>query len=245
MRQYLTPKLLPYLSYTAGILTAGALALLYIAGEDDRGLFPAMHLSWIAACLVAAAAVALLVYICQPLEGKFRYRQLFHPSTAAAAGNLAAALGFAASGITDILSSGDAYGTVCGVFCLVSGALLLFLAHCSRAGQRPVYWIRAIITVCLMVRLICCFRHWTDPQLETYLFPLLASVFLMLASYHRTALDAGSGSRKAYVFTSQAAVVLCCGAVLSDSWLFYLTAAIWMGLDIPDLRLAKKSSQKD
>ena len=245
MRQFFTPKLLPYLSYTAGILTAGGMGVLFIAGEDEKGLFPAMHIGWILTCLAAAAGLALLFVLCRELGGKFRYRQLFAPSLPAAAGTLAAAAGFTVSGITDMLCHGDIYGTVCGVLCVISAFALVFLAHCSHTGQRPAYFFRAVVTVSLMLRLICCFRHWTDPQLETYLFPLLASVFLMLACYHRTTLDAGSGSRKAYVFTSQAATILCCGAAFSDSWLFYLTAAAWMGLDIPTLRPAKKSAQKD
>lgn len=243
--RHLSPKALPYLSYISGVLTAGCLCLLHIAGEDEKGLLPSMHFGWILACLTAAAALALLVYICQGLDGKLRYRQLFGPSVSAAAGTLAAAVGFAVSGVTDIVSHGDIYGMVCGIFCVFSAACLLFLAHCSRTGQRPVYFIRAMVTVSLMLRLICCFRHWTDPQLETYLFPLLASVFLMLACYHRTTLDAATGSRQAYVFTSQAAVIFCCGAVISSDWLFYLTAAVWMGLDMPDLRPVKKQLQKD
>lgn len=245
MRQSFTPRLLPYLSYTAGILTAGGMGLLSIAGEDEKGLFPSMHIGWILACLAAAAGLALLFLLCRELGGKFRYKQLFTPSAPAAAGALAAAVGFAVSGVTDIIFHGDIYGTVCGFFCVASAITLVFLAHCSRLGMRPVYFIRAVVTLTLMLRLICNFRHWTDPQLETYLFPLLASVFLMLACYHRTTLDAGFGSRKAYVFTSQTAVILSCGAIFSDNWLFYLTAALWMGLDIPDLRPVKKTVQKD
>ena len=245
MRQHLSPKLLPYLSYIAGILTAGGMGALYLAGEDEKGLFPSMHFGWVLACLSAVAGLALLAYLCTELGGKFRYRQLFAPSASAAAGTLAAAVGFAVCGVADIIGHGDIYGTVCGFFCVVSALALVFLAHCSRTGQRPAYFVRAMVTVSLMLRLICSFRHWTDPQLESFLFPLLASVFLMLACYHRTTLDAGSGSRKAYVFTSQAAVITCCGAVFSDSWLFYLAGALWMGLDIPDLRPVKKSAQKD
>ena len=245
MRRLLSAKLLPYLSYTAGILCAAGMAALYIAGEDEKGLLPPMHIGWIFACLTGAAGLALLIYLVRDLGGKFRYRQLFAPSAPAAVGTLAAAVGFASDGVADVLGHGDIYGIICGFFCIVSAIALLFLAHCRHTGQRPASFIRAFVTAALMLRLICSFRHWTDPQLETYLFPLLASVSLMLACYHHTTLDAGFGSRKAYVFTSQAAVILCCGAIFSDSWLFYLTAALWMGLDIPNLRPAKKLTQKD
>ena len=245
MRRLLSAKLLPYLSYTAGILCAAGMAALYIAGEDEKGLLPPMHIGWIFACLTGAAGLALLIYLVRDLGGKFRYRQLFAPSAPAAAGTLAAGVGFAVDGVANIFGHGDIYGITCGFLCLASAFALLFLARCRFTGQRPVFFIRAVVTVSLMLRLICCFRHWTDPQLQTYLFPLLSSVFLMLACYHRTTLDAGSGSRKAYVFTSQAAVILSCGAVFSDSWLFYLTAALWMGLDMPDLRPIKKLSSKD
>lgn len=245
MGQLLSAKLLPYLSYVAGIVSAAGMAMLYIAGEDEKGLFPSMHIGWILACLTAAAGLALLTYLIRDLGGKFRYRKLFAPSLPAAAGTLAASVGFTADGIANIFGHGDIYGITCGFLCLVSALALLFLARCRLTGQRPVFHVRAVVTISLMLRLICCFRHWTDPQLQSYLFPLLSSVFLMLACYHRTTLDAGSGSRKAYVFTSQAAVILCCGAVFSDSWLFYLTAALWMGLDVPDLRLSKKLSSKD
>ena len=245
MRQFLSPRLLPYISFTAGLLTAGGMGLLHTAGEDAQGLFPATHIGWILACLIAAVGLALVACLSWGLGGKFRYRKLFAPSGSAAAGTFAAAIGFAVSGIADITGHGDIYGTVCGFSCVISAVALLFLAYCSRTGQRPAYFIRSTVTVSLMLRLICRFRHWTDPQLETYLFPLLASVFLMLACYHRTTLDADECSRRAYVFTSQAAVILCFGAVFSDSWLFYLTAALWMGLDIPNLRPAKKTAQKD
>ena len=245
MGQSLSPKQLSYFSYLSGILTAGGMGLLYIAGEDDKGLFPSMHIGWILACLVAVAGMLQVGYLSRNLGGKFRYRQLFAPSAPAAAGTLAAGVGFAVDGVANIFGHGDIYGITCGFLCLVSAFALLFLARCRFTGQRPVFFVRAVVTVSLMLRLICCFRHWTDPQLQTYLFPLLSSVFLMLACYHRTTLDAGSGSRKAYVFTSQAAVILSCGAVFSDSWLFYLTAALWMGLDMPDLRTIKKLSSKD
>ena len=245
MRQILSPKLLPYVSATAGILSAGSLCLLHIAGEDDRGLFPSMHPGWVLACLIAAAGVALLAFLCRDLGGKFRYPRLFPSSGAAAAGILAAAAGFLINGIADIANHGDIYGTVCGAFCVFSAVLLVFLAHCRHRGKRPAYLIRGVVTLCLMLRLICCFRHWTDPQVETYLFPLLASIALMLASYHRTALEAGAGTRKAYAFFSQCAVIFCCGAVLSADWFFYLTVAVWMGLDTPVLRQITKQLPKE
>ena len=63
MRQFLSPRLLPYISFTAGILTAGGMGLLYIAGEDEKGLFPSMHIGWILACLIAVAGLALVAYL--------------------------------------------------------------------------------------------------------------------------------------------------------------------------------------
>ena len=176
MRRLLSAKLLPYLSYTAGILCAAGMAVLYIAGEDEKGLLPPMHIGWIFACLIGVAGLALLISLVQDLGGKFRYRQLFAPSASAAVGTLAAAVGFASDGLADVFSHGDIYGIICGFFSIVSAIALLFLAHCRRAGQRPTYFIRAFVTVALMLRLICRGGHWTDRELETYLCQLLAAV---------------------------------------------------------------------
>lgn len=243
--RFLSSRSLPSFSYIAGILTAGFLCLLHITGKDEKGLYPTMHFGWLAACLITATALVLLALLCRELDGKFRYRQLFRPSVPAAAGTLAAAAGLGISGIMNLFRMGDYYDVLCGIISIVGAAALVFLAHCRYTGRHPVYLVRGAVTVVMMIRLICSFRRWNSPQLAVYLFPLLASVFLMLACYHRTALDAGSHSRRAYVFTSQAAAILCCGAAISSDWLFYLTAAAWMGLDIPDLRHSKKHTPKD
>ena len=90
---------------------------------------------------------------------------------------------------------------------------------------------QVILNIYFAVHLIVQYRQWSgEPQFLLYCFPLLASVCLMLLSYHRSVLTYMGTGLKSYTFLKNIALVLCVCAI-PGNWIFYGSMALWMVSD--------------
>ena len=108
--------------------------------------------------------------------------------------------------LTGILEK-PAQAEIVWLLSLVTGCIacvcLLVIGYGRLKGRKPHYLLHCAVTVYFVVHLVSKYRSWSsEPQLQVFFFPLLAGVFLTLAAYQRTCLDAGQGSRKYYGFQS-------------------------------------------
>ena len=213
-----------------------ALSLWLLHSKDTQGLYDPGHPAKLLLLIIGLVAAAALLLSVRGLKDDGRYSKRFPACPIAAAGTLISALGnflCVPAGFT----SARPMGTLCALTGIIAGIALAFLAWCRLQGRQPGFLIRSCVLAHLCVHLLCQYQTWIPlPQLTDYCFPLLASVCLVMACYHRTAFDAGLGKLRPYVFFSLMAVFFCCGAaVFSEDRVFYLTMLCWALTDQPQI----------
>jgi len=149
-------------------------------------------------------------------------------------GSILGAMGIVISAMAELTLHNDILTKLAFGLAIAAAAALLAVAYCRSKALRPNVLLHAVIAVYLLFRLINQYRHWSsDPQLQDYCFQLLATVFVMLAAYHRGAFDVGIGKHRPYIFFHLAAV-FCCFLSLTDKACiaFYIGCGIWMMTDL-------------
>ena len=229
MKTLLKFKNLPFL--ILGLSGVG-LALrwaLYTFAVDGKKLLVAGHpLAWLLALVSIAAAIFTLVGVWNQ-RGSHLQEDNFRPSKAAAFGSLAAAVGV---GLTVFLQNANTGGTL-GLVWKISGVpaclALAVVAKCRWDGKKPLFLLHAIVCIFFAIHMVSCYQGWSsNPQIQDYLFTLLASVGLMLFGYQQTAYDADSGSHRLQLAIGLL-TAFCCFVALSGTEfpILYLTGGIW------------------
>ncbi len=220
-------QLLLPISIGAGGLGLGLGIWLFAGATDPRGLLTQGHPAGTAVLILSAIFLLSLFLLVSRITGVPAYKKLFPASVTAAAGCLVAAAGILITDFYELLTIKDPMAALSFLFGLLAAAALVFLGINRNAGTRPHPVLHSCVTSYLMLHLICQYRMWSsEPQFLIYGFQMLASVFLMIWMYHRATLDAGSGSRKWYVFFDCGSLFFCCLALCSGNRLFYGTMAV-------------------
>lgn len=229
MKQSNTPGIFPWFSLLTGIVGFAMRSWLFSL-TDRQGLLPQNHIAGVLPLLLLAVTMVVYCLWVRKAQAFTVYAHVFPQSVISALGALAGALGL---GYTAFFQKSTGFLQlpllVLGVLC---AAALLLIALCRFQGRRPHYLLRSIVTFYLILRTVVCCRAWgTQPQLQLYLFPLLASLFLMLACYQHAELDFRVRNYRWYGFFNQAALFCCFQCVFGQDWLFYLSMGIWMSTD--------------
>lgn len=232
------PNKLPFVCGGLG-LVALALRFWLLSSPDDKGLLNPAHPARFLMALAAGLAIAAVIAAIWGKEDLRRSKGMFPASYLSAAAAAAACVGFALSGWADFSQAASMLDKLTGLVGFLAAAAAAFFGWCRLRGLRPHFLAGGVIAVYLMLHVLRQYQQWfSEPQLMLYLPRLLAQVLLMLACYHKTALEAGLGGRKMYIITSQLAGFFCLAAIAgAENPLFYLTLAAWMLLDARDLSL--------
>lgn len=243
-------KKLTNLPYICGGLGLIGMALRYwqlTAGLDEKGLLVTSHPAGYLLLVLAAVTVAVVIAALWGKEDSKRSGRMFPASKVGAAVTGLACIGLAIS-VWNIFQNSQA-STLKWVTCLLglaSVAATGFLACCRYQGLRPHYLFRGVVMVYLMLHFVNHYQTWfSQPLLALYAPQLLAHVLLVMACYHRTALEADLGSRRRYIASSHLAAFLCLINVPVEDSLFYLTMGAWLLLDAGRLRLKKAELKAD
>ena len=207
-----------------------ALRCWLLSSMDSKGLLPSYHIAGILALFLLLLTMGLSFWKLRSASASNAYRMLFPPSLLAAAGTAlgAAGLGFSAFNI----ETAGILGKIIPLLGIASIVALFYTAYCRLIGLRPNGLLHGIVVVYLLFRILALCRVWgSEPQLQLYLFPMLGSLFLLLASFFRTEADALAGDYRKYLFFGQAALFCCLMCLPGDDWVFYLSAAIWLATD--------------
>ena len=226
MNQASKPGLFPWFTLFAGILGV-ALRCWLLSLADANALLPENHIAGVLSFILLAITLGVCALFISRRQLPEQYSRRFPRSVLSAICILLGAVGLCYSGFTRSIVGG--LSILFPVMCVLGALCLLVIAFCRFQGMRPNFLLRCAVTVCLMLRAVVCCRSWgTEPQLQLYFFQLLASVFLLLATFHHTELDAGLGHYRRYCFFNQAALFCCCLCLPGEEVLFYLSAALWM-----------------
>ena len=229
MKKTYQPGLFSWFAIFTGAVGFSLRCWLFSAA-DANGLLPENHLAGILTFLL----LALTLFVCGmgikkavPSED---YTNLFPGSRFAVIGTVLGALGMGCSAFT--LKTTGLLIFLVPMFGMMAAAALFVTAPYRLRCIRPHGFLHGTVTLFLIVRTIASCRSWgAEPQLQLYFFEMLASLFLLIASYHRTELDMGIGDYRRYAFFSQAALFCCCLCIPGDGGLFYLSAGLWMVTD--------------
>ena len=199
-------------------------------GFDEKGLLREDHPAhWLLVLTAAAAVLAVTV----ALWGSRDSQKSIGMFPASAVGAVSAAVGclgilrsvwamFAQPQTTLIRIT-----WAIGIPAVLAAALL---AWCRYKGLRPHFALRSVVTMYFMFHLVYHYQQWfSQTQAALFVMQLLAQVLLILALYHRTALEADLGGWKRCVAVSQLAAFFCLAAVPgAEHPLFYGAMAIWL-----------------
>lgn len=231
MKKLLNPKILPWFTMGAGGLGL-ALQLWFRAGIDEKGLLPASHPALPITYILMALSLAVVFLCARQLPPVAKYSRLFPAGAGRAIGCAACAAGVLYAGIYCLIYS-SGLGIVTFAVSLGAAAAMGYLAFLRKKGSRPAMALHAVLTVFLMLFLISNCRAWgSESQIQTYIFPLFAGVFLMLTGYHSTVADVRKSSRQWLVFSNQAALFFCCLSLAGNNRFFYLMMIIYLALDL-------------
>ncbi len=237
MKQFLKSANLPALVLgTGGIGLLLRVWLIHSATDTDGFLnfsHPAHILLWI---LTAIVLVGLFL-LTKDLVAAPNYSFNFPASKISSLGIYLAAAGIGFGSFIEafyVTAGLEILTTITG---LVATLMLVLCGYCRRRGVAPSLLTHIVISIYLMLRLINYYRTWSsDPQILDYCFQLLATAFLMLATYHRASFDADTGKRRPYAFFSLSAVFFSCLSMIgSENILFYMSACVWMITDLCSL----------
>lgn len=155
---------------------------LYQAGVDERGLLTPGRPEAIYLAVLTLAAVVLCFLIQEP--EKTRPSHVIPYTWFATAMLWPQSLSSAAS-MKPLLIVSQAAGAV------LAAAMVYFAVR-----KKPVFGLSAGLCVCMILRLVASYQVWSrDPQIQDYIFALLACLCLTAFFYQQSALEAGLGSK--------------------------------------------------
>lgn len=237
MKDILKPTNLPeWILGTGGI---GLLLRIWLlkAGTDDNGFLISTHPANILLWILTAIVLGALLLLTKDLIEATKYPFNFPASTLSGYGAYVAAAGIGICTIIDLSVSTAPIEVVSCLLGLLAALMLAYSGYCRGNGLQPPVLVHIAISLYLMVRLICLYRRWSsDPQLLDYCFPLLATVCLMLATYHRASFNADFGKRRPYAFFSLSAIYFSCLSMTGWANIpFFLSTIVWMATDLCSL----------
>lgn len=219
----------PWVSLMTGSVGLGLRCWL-LTDADNLGLLPVFHPAGILSLFLLLLTAGFTYWHLRKATPSNAYRRLFPPSMLAAAGTAVGAAGLGISAFA--LDTTGMLNTLVPLLGIVCIGALLYASYCRLIGLRPNCLLHGAMVVYLLFRILSCCRSWgAEPQLQLYLFPMLGSMFLLLACYYRSEADAMTGDYRKYLFFGQIALCCCIMCLPGNDWLFYLSAAIWLSAD--------------
>ena len=219
---------LPFLLLALGVAAAAVRGLLYLTAVDGKGMLIRGHaFSWLLLVLCAAAAISVVGIF--RMKGSDAYSDNFSPSTSAALGCLAMAVG-----VTLTLLEGNTMPRPRLVqLWYLSGILgvagMIWASLARYRGKQPFMPCYGIVTVFLALHMVSRYQPWSgDPQSQDWIFSLFAAIGLTLCGYGNSAFCADKGKRRSFLTTSLLTVFACCAALPHTEYFWlYLGGAVW------------------
>lgn len=220
-------KLLPLAALVMGLACQIGRWTLYRTAVDATGLLTAgTPLEW-----GSYALSVLAIGLFAAAVGKLGETEVSSSPILAGLGQLIGGLGL---GWTAVRYSGEMpglLGILWKILGIVSALCLLWSALQTFQKKTPHFLV--LLAPCLfwLVHLIDNYRGWSgQPQLQSYLFSLLATMAMALFTYYTAADSVGLGKPRLRVFAGLSAGYLCLAAMLpgpEKTQLLFFTSALW------------------
>ena len=225
-------KLLPLAALVMGLACQIGRWTLYRTAVDATGLLTAgTPLEW-----GSYALSVLSIGLFAAAAGKLREPNAVASPTFAALGQLIGGLGL---GWTALRYPGEMpglFGIAWKILGIAASICLLWSALQTVQKKTPQFL--ALLAPCLfwLVHLIDNYRGWSgQPQLQSYLFSLLATMAMALFTYYTAGSAAQMGKPRLRVFAGLSAGYLCLAAMLpgpEKTRILFFTSALWAVSDL-------------
>lgn len=222
-------------SVSAAVFAFGGIAAMLLrfwllnSGADDRGLLVTGHLGYILSYVLCfALPISLGV-----LLGKGKRAVHFPPTVLTAIGAFVLAIGLGIAAWKLLSSTALVMHTATGIFGIAGALCALVAGIYALRGFRTHHLFFCPGALFFACFLFCRYQQWSaEPELQLYVFQLLAAVLSMISLYQRSALGSGIGSGKQYLLWSRSGVLLCLAAVPgSQIPLLWIAMAVFFALD--------------
>ncbi len=237
-----------WLPVTAAILSLAGFALrtgLYAVAVDVKGLLIPSHPLELALWAVTAIGAAAILAPLRKLGGPGDYSSNFGPSAAAGIGHILLGCCILATVLTRELPG--TLGMVWKALGFLAAPALVWGGICRRQGKKPFFLIHGAACIFLLLQMVGQYPVWSgNPQLQDYVFELLAAVAMTLFLYHCAAFEAGTGSRRMHLAAGLLTVLLS-GPALSGTGFsaLYLGSAIFTATNLCALTPQEKGREAD
>lgn len=231
------------LKYSRSLLTSAVFGLaalvlrrwLYAVAVDEKGLLIAGHPLTIALWTAVLAGAVLILARVRKEHGSVLYEDSFSPSLISCFSHCFMAAAILIMVLNYEFPLFGIIGTIWKVLGFLTAPAMVWAGLSRKKGMKPFFGIHAALCLFLLLHLVSRYQGWSgNPQLQDYVFELLASVMLVLFSYYCAAFEAGMGNRRMQLATGLLTVLLC-GAALAlrtDCTGLYLSGALWAAADL-------------
>ena len=215
-------KWIPLLALLSGLVCAGLRWLLFRNHTDALGLLETGT--------PVETGIFLLTGLCLVLFALAARRGWAGENKLAAPGQMLGGLGIFLTALTHSGQMAGPVGTLWKILGLVAGICLIVQGVCV-ARKRPASFLLTLaVCVFFLLHLIDNYRGWSSqPQLQKYLFDLLASLSLTFFSYCDAARKVSLSKPKTRIFSGLCAVYFCLAAIPGSPkfTVLYALCALW------------------
>ena len=207
---------------------------LYLHAVDARGLLISRLPLEIALWAVVLAGVAVIIGIVWKLDGSNAYEENFDASASAALGYFLLAYVIGMMVLLNNFQGTDQIARLQRILGAIAVPGLVWGGVRRLRGKMPFFGIHVALCLFLLLYLISWYQLWSgNPQLQDYVFDLLAAVALILFSYQCAAFEAGIGRRRMQLALGMLSVLLCGGALAgSENPGLYAAGLVWAAADL-------------
>ena len=210
---------------------------LYMTAVDAKNLLIAGHPLEIALWAVVLCGAGLIVAAVRKLDGSNVYEENFGPGIPGGIAYFLMAYVVGKLVLLNDFAGTDRIAGMLRVLGAVTAPGLVWGGVSRIRGKKPFFLIHGALSVFLLLYLISWYQLWSgNPQLQDYVFDLLAAAALLLFSYHCAAFEAEMGKRRMQLAAGLLAVLLCGGALAgSVNPGLYAAGLVWALTDLCSL----------
>ena len=232
MKQQNKQSLLILCPWILGFVAAFLRRALYIQATDTKGLLIRNHPLAFALWAVVAFGAAWIVLTVWKLDGSNSYEKNFGKTLPTGYLLLAGTIGIMV--LFGTFSSAGRVGMLLRVLGILCIPALIWGGIDRYRGKMPCFLVHVVLCLFLLLYTVSRYQLWSgNPQMQDYVFELLALLALTLFSYHCAAFETGTGNRRQQLATGLLAILFC-GAALgrTDNAVFYVSGMLWAANDL-------------
>ncbi len=214
------PRWIPLLSLLAGGAGFGLQLWLVATGTDYKGLLMESHpaiLPLTILCVAFPLLLGLLIFL-------LPFKTV--PLHSSPLGGPIAAAGIGISLLFGLFPDGS-------ILSILGWASVVALLLLPNYQHKHAFWLCGIFTAFFLALPISLYRQWSiETQVLNFYAPLLASLFLLLTSYYRSAETAGLFYNKRFLFFGCCSIFFCGIAAAGELWIFSVTMLFWTAVEV-------------